>query len=84
MSYVARDIYYPAAGRSYPSTGNHRAGQPVLLDIRATDQIRNADNSMFEQPGTLDLWISMSEMQLDYYVRLMKHMRTTRLSVDLT
>jgi ABC-2 type transport system permease protein len=88
MSYVARDIYYPGSGQEpiIIDGVTIEPGNPYYWNIQSLqDQIRNADSSMFEQPGTLDLWISMSEMQLDYYVRLAKHITDYQdYRVDLT
>jgi len=89
-SYLAKDIYYPGGGQ-----------EPIIIDgvtiepdnpyywnvQNLQEQLKTPDSSMygFEQPGALDLWISISEAQLDYFVRLAKHITDYQdYRVDLT
>ena len=88
-SYVAKDIYYPEGQEPIIIDGvTIQPDNPYYWNIQSLqEQLKNPDSSMFgfEQPGTLDLWISMSEEQLDYYVRLAKHITEYQdYRVDLT
>jgi len=89
MSYAARDIYYPGGQEPIIIDGvTIEPDNPYYWNVQnLQEQLKNPDSSMygFEQPGALDLWISMSEEQLDYFVRLAKYITDYQdYRVDLT
>jgi ABC-2 type transport system permease protein len=86
-SYVAKDIYYPGGQEPIIIDGvTIEPDNPYYWNIQSlNEQIQSANSNMFAEQGSLDLWISMSEAQLNYYVRLAKHIKEYQdYRVDLT
>jgi ABC-2 type transport system permease protein len=88
-SYAYKDMYYPGDSGEEPIIIDGvtiESDNPYYWNIQSLqEQGQNPDSSMFTEPGALDLWIGMNDVQLDYYVRLATYITTYQdYRVDLT